>query len=133
MEELKKKGFTVIDDVLSSEECDRILNQLSNWKIGRSRAGTRHLMLCPAISCLANNERLIALASTALSEPATSYRTTLFEKSPKSNWLVLRHQGTALPLSKKIDGPELGPWSTKFSVAYAHAPSWPKRWKRLLH
>jgi ectoine hydroxylase-related dioxygenase (phytanoyl-CoA dioxygenase family) len=124
MEELNKNGFAVIHDVLSSKECSCILDHLSNWKIGRSRAGTRHLMTCPAVSSLANDRRLIALASTALSEPAIPYRTTLFEKSPKSNWLVVWHQDTALPLSKKIAESEWGPWSCKAGVMYAHAPSW---------
>lgn len=124
MEELNKKGFAVICDVLSSEECSCILDHLSNWKIGRSRAGTRHLMTCPAVSSLAHDRRLITLASTALSEPAIPYRATLFEKSPKSNWLVVWHQDTALPLSKNIDGSEWGPWSCKAGVTYAHAPSW---------
>jgi ectoine hydroxylase-related dioxygenase (phytanoyl-CoA dioxygenase family) len=124
MEELNKNGFAVIHDVFSSEECSCILDHLSNWKIGRSRAGTRHLMACPAVSSLANDTRLITLASTALSEPAIPYRATLFEKSPKSNWLVVWHQDTALPLCKKIDGAEWGPWSCKAGVTYAHAPSW---------
>jgi ectoine hydroxylase-related dioxygenase (phytanoyl-CoA dioxygenase family) len=124
MEDLNKNGFSVIQTVFSSLECTDIQNHLSNWKVGRSRAGTRHLMTCPAVLSLANDKRLIALASTALSEPATPYRATLFEKSPKSNWLVVWHQDTALPLSKKLDGSEWGPWSNKLGVTYAHAPSW---------
>lgn len=100
------------------------MDHLSKWKIGRSRAGNRHLMTCPTVISLSNDKRLVALASTALSEPAIPYRATLFEKSPKSNWLVVWHQDTALPLSKQIDGSEWGPWSTKLGVTYAHAPSW---------
>ena len=124
MEELNKNGFSVIHNVFPSSECMRILDHLSNWKVGRSRAGTRHLMSCPAISSLANDKRLIALASTALSEPAIPYRATLFEKSPKSNWLVVWHQDTSLPLSRKLNGSEWGPWSCKAGVTYARAPSW---------
>ena len=124
MEELNKNGFSVIHNVFPNSECMRILDHLSNWKVGRSRAGTRHLMSCPAISSLANDTRLIALASTALSEPAIPYRATLFEKSPKSNWLVVWHQDTSLPLSRKLDGSEWGPWSCKAGVTYARAPSW---------
>lgn len=124
MEDLNKNGFSVIHNVFPSSECMRILDHLSNWKVGRSRAGTRHLKSCPAISSLANDQRLIALASTALSEPAFPYRATLFEKSPKSNWLVVWHQDTSLPLSRKLDGSEWGPWSCKAGVTYARAPSW---------
>jgi ectoine hydroxylase-related dioxygenase (phytanoyl-CoA dioxygenase family) len=124
MEELNKNGFSVMHDVFPSSECTRILDHLANWTVGRGRAGTRHLMTCPAVSSLANDKRLIALASTALSQPAIPYRATLFEKSPKSNWLVVWHQDTSLPLSRKLDGSEWGPWSCKAGVTYARAPSW---------
>lgn len=124
MDDLNENGFSVIHTVFSSLECTEILDHLANWKIGRSRAGTRHLMTCPAVSSLANDQRLITLASTALSEPASPYRATLFEKLPISNWLVVWHQDTALPLSRKIDGSEWGPWSCKAGVMYARAPSW---------
>lgn len=124
MEDLNKNGFSVIHNIFSRSECTGILGHLSNWKVGRGRAGTRHLMTCPAVLSLANDKRLIELASTALSEPATPYRATLFEKSPESNWLVVWHQDTALPLSKKLGGSEWGPWSNKLGVIYAHAPSW---------
>ena len=50
-------------------------------------------------------------------------RATLFDKSPDSNWLVVWHQDTALPLVERKDLPGWGPWSTKEGVLYAHAPS----------
>jgi len=37
---------------------------------------------------------------------------------------VVWHQDTALPLLRRIDSDEWGPWSTKAGVLYAHAPSW---------
>ena len=40
-----------------------------------------------------------------------------------SNWLVVWHQDTALPLREKRETPGWGPWSIKDSVTYAHAPS----------
>jgi hypothetical protein len=96
MEELSKNGFSVIHNVFSSSECLRILDHLSNWEVGPEPCRNSHLMSCPAISAFANDKRLIALASTALSEPAIPYRATLFEKSPKSNWLVASH-GIKIP------------------------------------
>ena len=51
------------------------------------------------------------------------FRATLFDKSPKSNWLVVWHQDTALTICERIDAAGWGPWSTKAGVLYAHAPA----------
>jgi ectoine hydroxylase-related dioxygenase (phytanoyl-CoA dioxygenase family) len=55
------------------------------------------------------------------------FRATLFEKSGQSNWLVVWHQDTALPLAGRFDAPDWGPWSEKAGVLYAHAPAWALR------
>ena len=81
-------------------------------------------MRCPTISSLAQDERLHALAKLALMEQALPYRATLFEKTPKSNWLVAWHQDTALPLERRFASSEWGPWSKKSGIIYAHAPTW---------
>jgi len=72
---------------------------------------------------MARDRRLVDLASAALGCPAEPYRATLFDKSPKANWLVVWHQDTALPLSTMHDGDGWGPWSKKAGVLYAHAPA----------
>ena len=48
---------------------------------------------------------------------------TLFDKSPVSNWLVVWHQDTALPLRVRREIPGWGPWSLKDGVNYGHAPA----------
>lgn len=54
----------------------------------------------------------------------TPYRATLFKKSKESNWLVVWHQDTALPLEQRVTSSEWGPWSNKHGVIYAHAHAW---------
>jgi len=51
------------------------------------------------------------------------YRATLFDKSPRSNWLVAWHQDTALPLRERREVAGWGPWSVKAGLDYAHAPA----------
>src|SRR5262249_15853090 len=51
------------------------------------------------------------------------YRATLFQKTPRSNWLVAWHQDTALPLRSRVSAEGWGPWSVKEGVTYAHAPA----------
>ena len=117
-------GFWTAEGILSDGECDRLVKELSDASMKRSRAGARHLMGHPAVAALASDRRLLDLARMALGGGAVPYRATLFEKSGRSNWLVVWHQDTALPLASRFDAPGWGPWSDKGGVAYAHAPAW---------
>jgi ectoine hydroxylase-related dioxygenase (phytanoyl-CoA dioxygenase family) len=117
-------GYWTREDILSHDECEQLLTDLSQPKTARSRAGARHLMSHPAVARIANDERLIRIAREKLGVKAVAYRATLFEKSGESNWLVVWHQDTALPLVERFDSAEWGPWSTKAGIHYAHAPTW---------
>ena len=107
--------------VLTGAEVDAL--SLAAAGFTRSRAGARHLMSDPDVRGMARDRRLVDLASAALGCPAEPYRATLFDKSPKANWLVVWHQDTALPLSARHDAEGWGPWSTKAGILYAHAPA----------
>jgi ectoine hydroxylase-related dioxygenase (phytanoyl-CoA dioxygenase family) len=115
-------GYSIHPDVLTAPEVDRLVSALGTVR-ERSRAGARHLMTNPVINQLAGDARLLALARLALDGPAIPYRATLFDKSPRSNWLVVWHQDTALALRTRVETPGWGPWSTKAGVLYAHAPA----------
>ncbi len=71
---------------------------------------------------LAEDSRLLEIVRVVLGPTAIPFRATLFDKSPSSNWLVARHQDTALPLSEKVETPGWGPWSLKEGVVYSYAP-----------
>jgi ectoine hydroxylase-related dioxygenase (phytanoyl-CoA dioxygenase family) len=113
-----------VEGVLGDAECDFLLAELSQPTTARSRAGARHLMSHAAVVRTANDERLMLIARQALGDGAIPYRATLFEKSGQSNWLVVWHQDTALPLTERFDAPGWGPWSQKIGIHYAHAPTW---------
>ena len=117
-------GFATEVDALSGGECETILQILSGSSVLHSRAGARHLMSHPAVAEIARDSRLISIASRWLGLEAQPFRATLFEKSTQSNWLVPWHQDTALPLESVFEEPGWGPWSEKYEVRYAHAPSW---------
>jgi ectoine hydroxylase-related dioxygenase (phytanoyl-CoA dioxygenase family) len=121
---MREAGFWIEENVLSKPECVALADALSQNREGRARAGARHLMSNPAVSSVANDQRLLQIARRALKEEAVPYRATLFEKSGRANWLVVWHQDTALPLVSRFDSPEWGPWSKKNGVIYAHAPAW---------
>jgi ectoine hydroxylase-related dioxygenase (phytanoyl-CoA dioxygenase family) len=121
-ETVEQAGFAVIPDVFPAVQMDQLLEGLAQATLPRSRAGIRHAMGHPSVAVIAGNH-LLKMAMAVLGPRAFPFRATLFDKSPDSNWLVVWHQDTALPLVQKKDVPGSGPWSTKGGVPYAHAPS----------
>jgi ectoine hydroxylase-related dioxygenase (phytanoyl-CoA dioxygenase family) len=120
---LSAQGFAIVEAVLDGTAIAELARALETPDLDRSRAGARHLMNRPAVSAVAADSRMIAIARRFLGETAVPYKATLFDKSPARNWLVAWHQDTALPLCERREIPEWGPWSTKAGVTYAAAPA----------
>jgi ectoine hydroxylase-related dioxygenase (phytanoyl-CoA dioxygenase family) len=120
---IEEDGYAIVPDVLSGGEIERLLREISAAAPRRSRAGVRHALGLSPVSRVAQQASVIELARAVLGPAAFPYRATLFDKSYKSNWLVVWHQDTALPLRKRCEVPGWGPWSVKDGVAYAHAPA----------
>ena len=116
-------GFRIVNGTLDPAETSDLLRTLEASPLTRSRAGARHVMKQPAISDVAKDPRLLAIASGFLGPSAVPFRATLFDKSSARNWLVPWHQDTALPLQERRDVPGWGPWSIKAGITYAHAPA----------
>ncbi len=119
---VEQNGFHIAHGVFRQEDVVCILSSVQRTQVARSRAGIRHLMSDPNVVFVANDPRLISLATQALGQSAFPFRATLFDKSPDSNWRVTWHQDTALPLQERIDAQGWGPWSLKEGIHYAHAP-----------
>jgi len=116
-------GFRIVNGVLDAAETSQLLRALGKAPLTRSRAGARHLMKHPAVSDVANDPRLLAIASGFLGPSAVPYRATLFDKYSSRNWLVTWHQDVALPLQERRDVPGWSSWSIKSGITYAHAPA----------
>jgi ectoine hydroxylase-related dioxygenase (phytanoyl-CoA dioxygenase family) len=116
-------GFAIVPAVFSHSEIDGLSSALEALPQKNSRAGARHLMSARVVRAIAEDKRMIGVASDQLSQPAVPFRATLFEKTPGANWLVAWHQDRALPLSDRIETRGWGPWSVKSGVHYAHAPA----------
>jgi ectoine hydroxylase-related dioxygenase (phytanoyl-CoA dioxygenase family) len=122
-EQVESDGFAIIPHVFPEREVVDLLAMLENSELQRSRAGMRHAMRNAAVAALARDPRMLELAQEVLGGSAIPFRATLFDKSPTSNWLVVWHQDTALPLRERREVPGWGPWSIKDGVNYAHAPA----------
>lgn len=122
-ESVEEQGFAIVSNVLNGEEISSLAMHCEEMDRLHGRAGARHLMKDPVIAALARKHCLIALAESVLGAGARSFKATLFDKSPESNWLIAWHQDTALPLLERRDTPGWGPWSVKEGITYAHAPA----------
>lgn len=120
---VKEQGFAILSKVVLPSETEALIADLQKSPLRRSKAGIRHAPKHPAVAALATEPRLMQIAQHILGLGATPFRATLFDKSPQSNWLVVWHQDTALPLRERRDIQGWGPWSTKDGVTYAHAPA----------
>ncbi len=83
----------------------------------------RHALTLEPVASIAHHPRVTQLAQSVLGPAAFPFHATLFDKSAKSNWLVVWHQDRALPLRERRDLAGWGPWSIKEGVVYAHAPA----------
>jgi len=117
-------GYSIFEGVLSHQECDLIAKTVAASVSRAGRAGARNLMSNPMVAELAFDSRLLHFATDALGTTGLPFRATLFEKSGTTNWQVLWHQDRALPLSRRFESCEWGPWTTKAGVLYALAPAW---------
>jgi len=120
---IEEQGFGVLPEVLLSRETRRLIDDLDQSPLRRSKAGVRHALAHPSVAALAREPRLLNIAQEVLGTEALPFRATLFDKSPQANWLVVWHQDTALPLRERHDAPSWAPWSVKDGVVYAHAPA----------
>ncbi|MBC8027216.1 MAG: phytanoyl-CoA dioxygenase family protein [Steroidobacteraceae bacterium] len=116
-------GYEIISDVFPVPEVEALAATLETLPLDRSRAGARHLLRHSSIADLSQDARLTSIASRVLGGAARPHSATLFDKSPRANWLVAWHQDTTLPMRERIDLPGWGPWSEKGGVLYAHAPA----------
>ncbi len=121
--ELEGQGFSIIPAVLSSEEAIKFCSAMGESPFPRSRAGIRHALRNSSVTELANSPKLLETAQCILGHAAIPFRATFFDKSPASNWSVVWHQDTALPLQNHRELTGWGPWSVKDGVQYAHAPA----------
>ena len=121
--EVEQRGFTILPEVLTRGELDRLDESLKRDPLPRSRAGMRHALRHPAVLAVARDPRLLAIAQEILGCDSFPFKATLFDKSPLSNWLVAWHQDKALPLRERREHRAWGPWSVKDGVIYANAPA----------
>ena len=116
-------GYGIYPRSFPRADMEAVASSLTAATVERTRAGARHVLKVPAVRALSVDSRLMDIARRFVGPTPVPFRATLFDKSPRSNWLVVWHQDTALPLCNRVDGRGWGPWSVKAGILYAHAPA----------
>jgi hypothetical protein len=123
MHSLNQLGFEIVPQLFDHGIMNSLIRSLETSPLRHSRAGIRNAFQIDSVRELASDARLIGFARSILGKDAVPFRATLFEKSFHSNWLVVWHQDTALPVRKRQDVKGWGPWSVKEGVICAQAPA----------
>lgn len=117
-------GYGIFSNVLSISDCDAILAGLPNSGNNIVGAGSRGLFENDVVKKIARDKRVMSIAREFFAADPIPFKATLFNKTSVSNWLVVWHQDRVLPIKKKVDSPDWGPWTVKSGVHFAQAPAW---------
>jgi len=120
---IERHGFAILRRIFSAEFLDHTMSEVTRLALRRSRAGVRHALRLQPVAKIATCPQLTQFAHEVLGPYAFPFRATFFEKTPATNWLVVWHQDTALPLCERSETRGWGPWSVKEGITYAHAPA----------
>jgi hypothetical protein len=115
----EQQGFTVVPNVLSSSEQQRLIDAIGPV----TGAGRRGLLSLPVIAQLASSSRFLDLVRPYLPSGPRPVRAIYFDKSPGTNWMVAWHQDLTLALRARVDVPGFGPWSMKNDIPHVQAPT----------
>ena len=118
---MSEQGFVIVQDLLTPSQTAALRAEVASMR--RSRAGARMVLDHPAVRSLAEDDRLVSLASALLGGSARAFKATLFDKSREANWLVTWHQDLALPVRSRVEAPGWGPWTEKGGQLHAIAPA----------
>lgn len=125
LESLKKNGFALAEDVLSSEELEKVTLSIEDYRKSKSGRlpGLRNLFThCPEVKELSHSNKLLNLANEILGAHSRPIKGTLFDKTADSNWYVTWHQDRTIVVKEKIETPGFGPWTVKENTINVQPP-----------
>jgi ectoine hydroxylase-related dioxygenase (phytanoyl-CoA dioxygenase family) len=120
-QDIADKGFSVISNVFSEEEIERIsciINDIDTSKetFRKSEdlfAIRQFLKEIPEAKNLIFNENIKKIIKEVFGEQYFVVKSIYFDKPETSNWYVAYHQDLTISVDKKTVLPDFGPWTTK--------------------
>ena len=129
---LDSTGFSVVPNVIPGEQIASLIAALERQfaladgalrlRGGNVYAVRNLLQLVPEVRLVAASTPVRTLIESVLGSAAFPVRSLLFDKTAEANWKVFWHQDVTIAVSKRIDFPGFGPWSTKAEVQHVEAP-----------
>ncbi|MBW8523223.1 phytanoyl-CoA dioxygenase family protein [Chryseobacterium chendengshani] len=115
------KGFSVISNVFSEEEIEKISTVIQNIDTSKETfrksedlfAIRQFLKEVSEVKDLIFNENLKTIIKEIFGENYFVVKSIYFDKPEKSNWYVAYHQDLTISVDKKINLENFGPWTTK--------------------
>lgn len=130
LSELKRSvdqnGWALVPSLISSGlwiACISELERASESTASKVRGGMRNAVRsAPSLQRVANAPNVVELAGTLLGAPPRLIRSTLFDKTPESNWKVAWHQDLTIAVRERREVEGFGPWTTKAGVCSVQPP-----------
>lgn len=115
------KGFSVISNVFSTEEIEKISEVIQNIDTSKDTfrksedlfAIRQFLKEIPEVKDFIFNENLKTIIREIFGGNYFVVKSIYFDKPEKSNWYVAYHQDLTISVDKKVDLKNFGPWTTK--------------------
>ena len=119
--ELLEKGFSVIEDIYTHDEVQRILEVIATTDTSKDTfrkssdlfAIRQFLKEVPNTFDLIFNDQLRAVIKEVAGDDFFVVKSIYFDKPEASNWYVAYHQDLTISVDRKIDIANFGPWTTK--------------------
>lgn len=119
--QIADKGFSVISNVFSTEEIEKISQVIQNIDTSKETfrksedlfAIRQFLKEIPNVKHLIFNENLKTIIKEVFGEKYFVVKSIYFDKPEKSNWYVAYHQDLTISVDQKVEMENFGPWTTK--------------------
>jgi ectoine hydroxylase-related dioxygenase (phytanoyl-CoA dioxygenase family) len=120
-QQLKEKGYTVIEPIFSNEEITELINQIESTdknnplfrKTTDLFAIRRFLHAVPAVNPLIFTPAVKELIRKLFGEDYFVVKSIYFDKPGNSNWFVAWHQDLTISVAEKAEVSGYGPWTVK--------------------
>jgi ectoine hydroxylase-related dioxygenase (phytanoyl-CoA dioxygenase family) len=121
LEEVNRNGFTIIEDVFSTEEITKLVSAIDRATKNIITSGQakevfsirRFLKVVPETIPVIFNAKLKALIKNLWGTDYFLAKAIYFDKPQTSNWFVAYHQDLTISVDKKQTLEGYGPWTVK--------------------
>ena len=119
--EVENNGFTVIENIYSTEETAAIISEIDNTNTNNAtfRKSTSLFAIrqfhkeIPNTLPLIFNDKLKEVISSLFDRGYFIVKSIYFDKPGESNWFVAYHQDLTISVDKKTETEGYGPWTVK--------------------